>query len=101
MSMNPIRAGLLTGLAASSLTAMAQPPNILVFTVDDMDAFSAQFLSHAQPGLTPTMDRLASEGMVFSKAHVPASVCGPSRQSFMTGVYPHQNRSYGFYKVLT
>lgn len=99
MSMNPIRAGLLTGLAASSLTAMAQPPNILVFTVDDMDAFSAQFLSHAQPGLTPTMDRLASEGMVFSKAHVPASVCGPSRQSFMTGVYPHQNRSYGFYKV--
>jgi N-sulfoglucosamine sulfohydrolase len=99
MRIHFVQAALLAGLAAGGLAENAEPPNILVFTVDDMDAFSAQFLSHAQPGLTPTLDRLASEGMVFAKAHVPAPTCGPSRHSFMTGVHPHQNGSYGFYKV--
>jgi N-sulfoglucosamine sulfohydrolase len=99
MILHFVQALLWAGLAASSLAATAQPPNILVFTVDDMDAFSIQFLSRAQPGLTPNLDRLASEGTLVANAHVPAPTCGPSRHSFITGLHPHQNGSYGFYKV--
>jgi arylsulfatase A-like enzyme len=36
------------------------------------------------------MDRLAVEGALYTRAYTTASVCSPSRSSFMTGLYPHQ-----------
>ena len=39
---------------------------------------------------TPNIDRLASEGVLFENAYCNYPVCGPSRQSFLTGRYPHQ-----------
>jgi len=47
-------------------------------------------------GVTPNLDRLASEGMVFCRAHVSIAVCQPSRQSLLTGLYPHNNGGEGF-----
>jgi len=37
---------------------------------------------------TPNIDKLASEGMVFTNAYAAASVCSPTRASIMTGKYP-------------
>jgi arylsulfatase A-like enzyme len=38
--------------------------------------------------LTPNIDRLASEGAIFSNFYTVAPLCTPSRASFMTGLYP-------------
>lgn len=40
---------------------------------------------------TPRLDRLAAEGVVFSRAYVPIPQCAPSRAAVLTGLYPHQN----------
>ena len=62
-------------------------PNVLIVYTDDQgwgDWGSAGELSRVS---TPNMDRLASEGLVFSDAHSPASVCSPSRYGLLTGRY--------------
>jgi len=41
---------------------------------------------------TPNLDKLAKNGVVFENAHVQYPVCGPSRASFMTGLYPDQTK---------
>lgn len=44
---------------------------------------------------TPVLDQLAEDGVRFSTAYVPFSVCSPSRACFLTGLYPHQNGQLG------
>jgi N-sulfoglucosamine sulfohydrolase len=69
--------------------------NILLITADDMDASTPA--SFGGPvGVTPTIDALASGGMVFSRAHVVAAVCQPSRSAIMSGLVPHRNGAEGF-----
>jgi iduronate 2-sulfatase len=38
--------------------------------------------------LTPAMDRLARQGLTFQRAYCQYPVCGPSRSSFLSGLYP-------------
>lgn len=69
--------------------------NILLITADDMDGNTPG--SFGGPGdATPNLDRLAGEGMVFRRGHVPAAVCQPSRSALMTGLWPHRNGAEGF-----
>jgi N-sulfoglucosamine sulfohydrolase len=74
-------------------------PNIVVFTVDDMDITSVNAYGNPLPGLTPNMDLLASQGQRFTNAHVSSPVCMTCRQSMMTGLHSHRNRSMGFIEV--
>ena len=37
---------------------------------------------------TPNIDKLASEGILFTNAYTTAGVCAPSRSSIITGIYP-------------
>jgi len=74
-------------------------PNIIVFTVDDMDITSVNCYGNPLAGLTPNMDLLATEGIRFSNAHVSSPICMPCRQSMMTGLHPHSNNSLGFAEV--
>lgn len=76
----------MSGLVAS--TAGAGPderPNIIVVMADDM-GFS-DLGCYGGEIKTPTIDRLASEGVRFSQFYNFA-ICGPSRASLMTGCYP-------------
>ena len=41
-----------------------------------------------KPPLTPNLDRLATEGTLYTKFHTLASVCSPSRASWLTGSWP-------------
>ena len=43
--------------------------------------------------LTPNIDKLAKEGVLFGNAHIQYPLCGPSRASLMTGLYPDQTKS--------
>jgi len=45
--------------------------------------------------LTPNIDRLAGESMLFNKAYTTQPVCGPARSGLFTGTYPHTNGSWG------
>jgi arylsulfatase A-like enzyme len=44
---------------------------------------------------SPQMDRLAAEGILFTRAHATAPLCSPSRGSLFTGRYPHNNGLIG------
>jgi N-sulfoglucosamine sulfohydrolase len=73
----------------------AARPNILLITADDMDAGSPSSFG-GPSGITPNLDRLAGEGIRFTRAHVIAAVCQPSRSAIMTGLVPHRNGAEGF-----
>jgi arylsulfatase A-like enzyme len=68
--------------------AVAGPrPNIVVVVVDDLrwDEFGAA----GHPFLeTPNIDRLASEGALFTNAFHAVSLCSPNRASLLTGQFP-------------
>ena len=61
-------------------------PNILFIPVDDLrpeaGAFGNRFIK------TPNIDRLAREGVVFTRAYCQQAVCNPSRASLLTGLRP-------------
>jgi arylsulfatase A-like enzyme len=92
-------ATLLLGFAFADLgraaPASAPRPNI-VFIFSDDHAYQA-ISAYDDPRhliQTPHIDRLAKEGMLFSRCLVPNSICGPSRATVLTGTYNHIN---GFY----
>ena len=67
-------------------------PNIILMLIDDMGwkdltCYGSSFYE------TPNIDRLAREGVLFENAHVQYPLCGPSRISLMTGLYPDQTKS--------
>ena len=69
-------------------------PNVVFILADDIGLGDAgPFKLPTSPIPTPNIDRLAAEGMTFTDAHTPASVCAPSRYSLMTGNYPHRGRT--------
>ena len=61
-------------------------PNIVVILADDL-GYSDVVCYGASKVHTPNVDRLAREGMRFSDAHSPCSVCTPSRYNTLTGRY--------------
>ena len=78
--------------AAADLTTVnsdpagAEKPNILFIVIDDLrPEIGAYGVERAK---TPNMDRLAANGVMFSRAYVQQAVCGPSRASFLTGMRP-------------
>lgn len=60
-------------------------PNILIILADDLGYGDLSCYNDRAKVPTPNLDRLAREGMLFTDAHAPATVCTPSRYSLMTG----------------
>ena len=87
--------GLILSLGA---LAESKPLNILYIMSDDhaAHAISAYGGRLARVAPTPNLDRIASEGMRFTKAFVVNSICTPSRATIMTGKYSHRNGVYKF-----
>lgn len=64
-------------------------PNVLLIVADDLNTRIGPY-----SGLeyhTPNLDRLAAEGVRFERAYCQYPLCGPSRASFMSGMYPETN----------
>ncbi len=61
------------------------PPNILIILADDLGYGDVRCYNPESKVPTPNIDRLAAEGMRFSDAHSPATVCTPTRYSLLTG----------------
>jgi N-sulfoglucosamine sulfohydrolase len=88
------------GRTSTARSDVAQPqqdrPNILLITVDDLDWKSLGLTGNPMPGISPNIDRLASEGMWFTQAHVTVAICHPARNVWMTGRYPQNAGALGF-----
>jgi len=69
--------------------------NVLFIICDDLNDFEGVFGGHPQ-AKTPHMDALAASGVTFINTHSNAPICGPSRSSFVTGIYPHTSNNYAF-----
>lgn len=79
------------------LTAAVQAaPNIVWINAEDQSAHYGPFIRSVAK--TPNVDRLAAEGVKFTRAFVTAPVCSPSRSALITGMYQttigaHHHRS--------
>ncbi len=78
---------------------MTPRPNILFFTADDMNGDAVGAFGCAVAGTTPSIDRLAAEGLRFEHGHVTIAVCQPSRSALLTGRYPHRSGGEGFFHL--
>ena len=80
-------AGLLSlFLALMPALAVAGKPNVLFIVCDDLNTHvSTSGYPHIS---TPAFDKLAATGMTFRRAYCQYPVCGPSRASFLHGLYP-------------
>jgi len=68
----------------------ARQPNLLFVFSDQQRAQDAGFMGNAQV-MTPNLDRLAEEGVVFTHAVSTCPVCTPYRAALLTGKYPLSN----------
>ena len=75
----------------AAITSAADRPNIIMFLIDDQNPSSIS--AFGGETYTPNLDRMAEEGMKFTRAYVSSSVCTPSRYSFLTGRYAGNSHS--------
>ncbi len=77
---------------ACSTEKLVQKPNIIVILADDAGYADFGFMGSTDLE-TPNIDVLANDGVVFTDAHVSATVCAPSRAGLLTGRYQQR---FGF-----
>ena len=105
--MNPFRTLLRSAalglglLAAWPSAAMADhheaKPNILFILADDLGYGDIGCYNPEAKAPTPNIDRLAREGMRFTDAHSPSTVCTPTRYSLLTGRMAFRNGMKGVF----
>ena len=79
--------GLFLLLSSMSLAA-ADQPNFVFFITDDISPMDLGCYGSTQVK-TPNLDKIAESGLVFDNAYLTISSCSPSRNSIITGRYPH------------
>ena len=87
-------AGLVLALSLAQPARAAEPanpgparPNIVYILADDLGYGDLGCYNQDSKIPTPNLDRLAAEGMRFTDAHAPTSVCTPTRYALLTGRY--------------
>ena len=71
------------------------PLNVVLITLDDMGYGTTGVEGCTVPGITPYIDKLASEGITFTRGYVMSPICGPSRAALLSGRYPHSTGMMG------
>ncbi|WP_165070183.1 sulfatase [Paludisphaera rhizosphaerae] len=86
----------LLALIAAAPTAVADDRMNVLFIISD-DLTATALSCYGNPVCkTPNIDRLAAQGVRFSRAYCQATFCGPSRASFLSGYYPHASKVFGY-----
>ena len=85
---------LFIALLGLAVTCPAQPsrsrPNVVLILTDNQGAWSLGCYGNRDVR-TPHIDRLAAEGMLFTRAFANNAVCSPTRASLLTGLMPSQH----------
>jgi len=113
-SVSPIKYVVAMLCATSSSTIVAQGfdqsittehetrPNIVMIVTDDQHRVDFNFLPEGKDkdgkprNLSPNIDRIASEGIIFNNMYATSSVCTPSRFSVLTGQFASRATSHRF-----
>ena len=75
-----------TGLFFAGISLAAKShPNVVFILADDLGYGDVACYNPESKIPTPNLDRLAKEGMLFTDAHSPSTVCTPTRYSVLTG----------------
>ncbi len=78
-----------THLIAQPRAPEKERTNFILLLTDDQ---SYHLSLIGTPGIkTPNIDKLANNGMFFTKAYAAAASCSPCRSVILTGMYPHSN----------
>ena len=89
-------------ILATILSILTLPPlspakedhrNVLFIAIDDLNDWIGCLKTHPQVHIT-NIDRLADRGTLFTNAHCQAPICGPSRASLLSGLYPYTTGIY-------
>ena len=80
--------------AAAPAVAAPRRMNVLLIMADQHQAALMGCEGHPQ-AITPNLDRLASQGVHFTRAYTQNPICTPSRMSIFTGQYCHNHGYYG------
>lgn len=83
------------GGPASEPGGSVERPNILLVVADDHGCWASGAYGSREI-LTPTIDRLAEEGLLLTNAVSPSPVCSPARASLLTGRLPSQHGIHDF-----
>ncbi|MCO8121607.1 sulfatase [Stieleria sp. TO1_6] len=67
-------------------TDAAEKPNVLFIAIDDLRPELGCYGSNL--AISPNLDKLAGEGLLFERAYCQQAICRPSRASLMTGARP-------------
>ena len=62
-------------------------PNVLFISIDDLNDWEGALNGHPQ-AITPNLDRLFEQGVLFTNAHCSQAVCTASRNSLLSGIHP-------------
>lgn len=89
---------------AGDVPAAARPnakarPNVLFISMDDLNDWIGVMGGHRQ-ALTPNLDRLAKQSVLFTNAHCAAPACNPSRTAIFTGRSPNRSGLYDNRQVM-
>ncbi len=77
-------------LLPAALLAAAPTPNIVLIISDDQAWTEYGFMGH--PDIqTPHLDKLAEDGILFTRGYVPTALCRPSLMTLATGHYAHRH----------
>ena len=76
---------LIASFSSLTLSAEKDPPNILFILADDLGYGDVGCYNPKSKVPTPHLDQLALDGIRFTDAHSPSTVCTPTRYSVLTG----------------
>lgn len=89
---------LLTPLTISlNLLSATNTPNIILILADDLGYGDIGIYNPNSKIPTPNLDRLARQGMLFTDAHSPSTVCTPTRYSILTGRMAFRTKMRGVF----
>ena len=92
------RRAFLSSLAALPQEARLPRPNIVFILADDLGWGDLSCYGNRRCQ-TPNLDKLASQGVLFTQFYVNAPVCSPSRTAFTTGHFPARHRVHGHFML--
>lgn len=70
-----------------------QTPNVIHINVDDLGVMDVGFMGDKRYS-TKNIDKLASQGMIFTNGYAPAANCAPSRACVLSGQFPMRHGVY-------
>ncbi|MCK5209466.1 MAG: sulfatase-like hydrolase/transferase, partial [Cyclobacteriaceae bacterium] len=82
-------------IVSASCSQPAKKLNVSFIIADDLTSTGVSSYEN-KACKTPNIDKLASEGVRYTRAYCQYPVCGPSRASFMFGYYPSASTTYGY-----